>query len=295
VPITYAVLHRTRYAYTSPVRLGPHRLMLRPRDSHEVRLLTTSLSIRPEPAATHWLFDVYGNSIAVVAFDEEAASELVIESRLELEHHGIVQAELPIEPFARTWPFNYSPHEMPDLAPYLARQWADQEGVLDRWVRRLVLGREEIATQELLVSLSHRIKETLPYQVRYEEGTQAPLATLRSGGSCRDFAALMMEALRALGIAARFVSGYLYSPEADPANGRSPLIGGGATHAWVDVFLPGAGWVEFDPTNALFGGTDLIRVAVARAAELAVPVAGTFAGPVGANLPVEVTVTVERR
>ena len=290
MPIAYRVLHRTRYGYSSPVRLGQHRLMLRPRDSHELRLVASGLAIRPQPIRTRWLFDVHGNSVALVTFADEPTSELVVESRLEVEHYGLVPEELPTEPFARTWPFNYAPDETPDLAPCLARQWADPEGRLDRWARRFVKDKDEIGTQELLMALSSSIKSTLPYRLRDEEGTQGPLVTLREGGSCRDFAALMMEALRSMGIAARFVSGYIYSPAGD----GSGLVGGGATHAWVDVFLPGAGWVEFDPTNALFGGTDLIRVAVARAPELTSPVSGTFLGPAGASSPVEVTVTVER-
>jgi transglutaminase-like putative cysteine protease len=290
----YRITHVTRYRYTRPVRLGPHRLMLRPRDSHSLRLRDTALVVAPVPASTRWLLDVYGNCVAVLTFEGEA-SELRIESRIELEHYGLDRPELVTDPFAARWPFDYALDEQPDLAPYRERHWEDPAGRLDRWARRFVRDRDDIGTQELLDTMARWIKQSLPYRVRHEEGTQPPLVTLREGGTCRDFAALMMEALRGLGIAARFVSGYLYSPALD-TNGAdvAGTVGAGATHAWVDVYLPGAGWVEVDPTNALLGGKDLIRVAVARAPGLAVPVTGSFRGPPDAALPLEVSVAVEQ-
>lgn len=290
----YRITHLTHYRYAAPVALGRHRLMLRPRDSHAMRLRETALLIHPQPAELRWLFDVYGNSVAIASF-AGTTTECRIESRVELEHYGLEDFSLVTEPFARRWPFNYQPEEAPDLAPYLARHWADPAGELDRWALRFVRGTDDIDTEALLVSMARTIKETLPYRARYAEGTQSPLVTLAHGGTCRDFAALMMEALRALGIAARFVSGYLYSPALDPAHdGRGGgTVGAGATHAWVDIYLPGAGWVEFDPTNVLFGGRDLIRVCVARAPEQAVPISGSFTGPPDAALPLEVSVVVD--
>ncbi len=131
----------------------------------------------------------------------------------------------------------------------------------------------ETPTGELLMTLTHAIKESFTYVHRHEPGTQDPITTLNTGrGSCRDFAVLMMEGVRALGFAARFVSGYLYVPDS------SGHIGGGNTHAWVQVYLPGAGWVEFDPTNGIIGNKDLIRVAVARDPRQAVPLWGTWVG-----------------
>jgi transglutaminase-like putative cysteine protease len=268
--------------------------MLRPRDSHSLRLRDTGLSVAPQPSAIRWLFDVYGNCITVLTFEGEA-TELRIESRIELEHYGLDQPLLVTDPFAARWPFDYALDEQPDLAPYRERHWEDPAGGIDRWARRFVRDRDEIGTQELLETMARAIKDTLVYSPRHEEGTQPPLVTLEQGGTCRDFAALMMEALRSLGIAARFVTGYLYSPGLD-ANGAggTETVGAGATHAWVDLYLPGAGWVEVDPTNALLGGTELIRVGVARAPELAVPISGSFAGPPEAALPLEVMVSVDR-
>ncbi|MFO1070702.1 MAG: transglutaminase family protein [Geminicoccaceae bacterium] len=290
----YRITHTTHYRYNRPVELGPQRLMLRPRDSHTIRLSSTALSVNPQPAETRWLLDVYGNSVAVLSFAGQA-EELRIESRIELEHYGLDDPDLVTAPFAQSWPFNYLPDELPDLAPYRMRQWSDPAGVLDRWVRQLFHGADEVGTEQLLRTLSSTIKETLPYRARFEEGTQGPLQTLAEGGTCRDFAALMMEALRSLGIAARFVSGYLYSPALDPEGGSgNATTGAGATHAWVDVYLPGAGWVEFDPTNNLFGSSDLIRVCVARSPEQASPVSGSYVGAADAALPMEVSVVVER-
>lgn len=289
----YRITHVTHYRYAAPVELGRHRLMLRPRDSHAMRLRETALLITPPPTEIRWLLDVYGNSVALASF-AGPTTECRIESRIELEHYGLENPDLVTEPFARRWPFNYQPEEAPDLAPYLARHWADPAGDLDRWALRFVRGSEDVDTEALLLSMARTIKETLPYRARYVEGTQSPLVTLAQGGTCRDFAALMMEALRALRIAARFVSGYLYSPALDPAmSGGAATVGAGATHAWVDAYLPGAGWVEFDPTNALFGGRDLIRVCVARAPEQASPISGSFTGPPDAALPLEVQVSVD--
>lgn len=289
----YRVTHVTQYWYNAPVELGPHRMMLRPRDSHAMRLRETALVITPSPAELRWVLDVYGNSIAIASFAGRT-QELRVESRIELEHYGLERPDLVTAPFAQRWPFNYTPDEAPDLAPYLARHWADPAGQLDRWALRFVRGADEIDTETLLLTMARTIKDSLAYNARYEEGTQSPLVTLAQGGTCRDFAALMMEALRSLRIAARFVSGYLYSPALDPGGpGGGGTVGAGATHAWVDAYLPGAGWVEFDPTNALFGGKDLIRVSVARSPEQASPVSGSYIGPPDAALPMEVGVTVD--
>ena len=144
-------------------------------------------------------------------------------------------------------------------------------------------------TFELLARLTEGINHGFRYRRREAKGIQEPLETLRFGhGSCRDFALLMMEAVRSLGLAARFVSGYLYVPSRDgPEN-----IGGGSTHAWCQVYLPGAGWVEFDPTNGIIGNRDLIRVAVARDPSQAIPLSGTYAGSPEDVLGMKVQVNV---
>lgn len=282
------VRHTTVYRYANPVTFGDHRLMFRPRDSHDLRLLETELIIAP-PASVRWLHDVFGNSIAVASF-AGPATELRFESRIKLEHYPPAAPEFPIAEHARTYPFSYSADEVPDLARTLERHYPDPDHLVDEWAKRFVEESDGLPdTQDLLVRMTRSIKETLSYTIRLEEGTQDPVQTLQSGsGSCRDYALLMMEAVRSLGFAARFVSGYLYDPARDGS-----VQGGGATHAWLQVYLPGAGWVEFDPTNGIVGGENLIRVAVARDPSQAVPLSGSWTGApadyLGMTVDVEVT------
>ena len=262
------IRHTTVYRYAAPVTFGDHRLMFRPRDSHDLRLLETGLQISP-PANVRWLHDVFGNSIAVASFPEPAP-ELRLVSTIRLEHFPGIALEFPLEPYARHHPFSYSAEEVPDLGRTMERHYPDPDHRIDQWAHRFVAGPGETDTQALLVSITAAIREELRYEGREAEGTQTPIETLdRASGTCRDFALFMMEAARSLGFAARFVSGYLYDDGA---------VGGGATHAWVQIYLPGGGWVEFDPTNALIGGQKLVRVAVTRDPSQAVPVAGTWTG-----------------
>ena len=289
--MTLDIHHTTTYRYANPVTFGDHRLMFRPRDSHDLRLLKTELVVSPTPARVRWLHDVFGNSIAIASFDQPA-TELRFESRIRVEHYPLGELEFPIEEYARTYPFSYTAEEVPDLALYTQRHYPDPEHLVDNWAKRFVVLGEggPPDTQDLLVNMTRSIKETFAYQARDLEGTQSPVETMAgNSGSCRDFALLMMEAARSLGFAARFVSGYLYDPARDGADGAAaegvaaegeavPTVGGGATHAWVDIYLPGAGWVEFDPTNGIIGGRNLIRVAVTRDPTQAVPLAGSWTG-----------------
>ena len=262
------IRHTTVYRYAAPVTFGDHRLMFRPRDSHDLRLLETGLQINP-PANVRWLHDVFGNSIAVASF-LEPARELQLISTIRLEHFPGIALEFPLEPYARHHPFSYSAEEVPDLGRTMERHYPDPDHRIDEWAHRFIAGPGETDTQALLRSITAAIREGRRYRTREAEGTQTPIETLdRASGTCRDFALFMMEAARSLGFAARFVSGYLYDDGA---------VGGGATHAWVQIYLPGGGWVEFDPTNALIGGQKLVRVAVTRDPSQAIPVAGTWTG-----------------
>jgi Transglutaminase-like enzymes, putative cysteine proteases len=284
------ITHRTTYSYAQPVTFGEHRLMFRPRDSHDLRLLDTRLTLSP-PGQVRWMHDVFGNSIAIVTLQQQA-SELLIESAIELEHFGISEMEFPIDPAAQTYPFQYPPEELPDLMPCIERRYIDGNDAVRAWLKQFY-DNQPVDTQELLINITHAIKQQFTYRRRDEMGTLPPDETLASGGgTCRDYALLMIEALRTLGFAARFVSGYLYDAAADVApNG---LVGGAATHAWVQVYVPGAGWIEFDPTNGIIGGENLIRIAVARDPMQAIPVKGTFEGMTGAYLGMTVDVQVTR-
>ena len=284
-----SVRHTTRYDYRSPVRLGEHRLMFRPRDSYDQRLISAEMIISPEPRRVRWFHDVFGNCVAVASFNGECTT-LDFDTRIVLDHTPSNAPDFVIEDYARTYPFTYGAEERPDISRLIERQYLDPEHLVDRWVRRFTRYGQQTDTGELLMTLTYAIKESFTYTTRNERGTQDPLLTLSTRkGSCRDFAVLMMEGVRALGFAARFVSGYLYVPSSD----RDRNVGGGNTHAWCQVYLPGAGWVEFDPTNGIVGNRDLIRVAVARDPRQAIPLQGTYFGAaadyVGMKVAVDVT------
>jgi transglutaminase-like putative cysteine protease len=270
------VAHNTTYQYRRPVELGEHRLMSRPRDSHDLRLIDTTLLVDPPASSIRWIHDVFGNSIALVLFDRPS-DKLVIESGFRAEHYPVPPQELELDSYAARLPFSYPAAEALDLGHTKERHYPDPEHQIDAWARAIVGQSREAGTLAVLVAMTGAIKGQFRYAAREAAGVQSPLETLQlASGSCRDFAVFMMEAVRSLGLAARFVSGYLYDQSlVDAARG---LVGGGATHAWVQIYLPGAGWVEFDPTNALVGGSNLIRVAVARDASQAAPLAGTFNG-----------------
>lgn len=289
-PIFMTILtisHVTRYTYRQPVSFGEHRIFVRPRESYDQHLLEARLDITPKPAELRWTQDVFGNSLALASFDRRAR-ELRIDSWIRLKHSPLLRGEVEIEPYARRYPFGYSPDELPDLLRSMERQHQDPERILDHWARGFVKKSAETDTLAMLTAMTNAIRRDFTYLPRAEKGTQSPIETLQKRqGTCRDFAVLMIEACRALGLAAHFVSGYLYNPK-----GTSGRVGGGSTHAWVRIFLPGSGWVEFDPTNGIVGNSGLIRVAVARNPAQAIPISGTWSGFPASDLGMEVTVDV---
>ena len=295
-PQRFTVRHVSVYRYSEPVRFGEHRMMFRPRASHDLRLVTNRLVITPTPSRLHWLHDVFDNSVAVASFADEA-SELRFDSEVTLEHFETPLPDYALEPYAVNWPFAYTKEEACDLVNARSRPYLDSD--VDEWARRFVPSASSTgasagksgatgSTMALLRAMTLDIKSAFFYVRRTEKGVNRPGDTLRSrSGSCRDFAVLMMDAVRSLGLAARFVSGYLFVPEHDAAQG------GGATHAWLQIYLPGAGWVDFDPTNSIVGNRHLIRVAVAWNADQALPLWGTWHGAAHSfrGLQVDVCVT----
>ena len=287
------VVHRTVYTYRQPVQFVDHRLMCRPRDSHDLRLIDTTLVISPPASAIRWMHDVFGNSIAIASFTQ-SAQQLVFESGFRAEPFPVPAREIVVEPYASAFPFSYSAEDTADLGRTKERHYPDPEHRIDAWAKDVWERTPGGGTMDVLMAMTTRIKGQFRYAARDAEGVQTPLETLSLGsGSCRDFAVFMMEAVRSMGLGARFVSGYLYDENLIGAAGG--MVGGGATHAWLQVFLPGAGWVEFDPTNALAGGRNLIRVAVARDASQAMPLVGSYTGAADAflSITVEVKVTTE--
>jgi transglutaminase-like putative cysteine protease len=277
--------HKTEYRYAQPVAFGEHRIMLRPGDGHDLRVLSCELDIAPQPMRLRWIHDVFGNSVAIAMFDERADT-LSFTSHVTVDHNPVDEFALTPDDPAFFYPFLYDGHEFPDLRQFITPQYGDPDGRLSAWARSFLDDEAPTQTFRILSDMTHGIRDAFAYGARHEHGTQHPLETLDSGsGTCRDYALLMIEALRRLGIAARFVSGYLYT-------GNHDHVGAGSTHAWVQVYLPDAGWIEFDPTNGIIGTRDLIRVAVARDPSQALPLHGTYIGPVDAFEAMEVSVKV---
>jgi transglutaminase-like putative cysteine protease len=283
----FSVLHTTTYRYKSPIRPGVHQLMFRPRDSFDQRLLDCRLEIVPSPAEVRWIHDVFGNCITLVDFNTETKS-LQFNTAIRLDHTPENAPDFRIEDYARTHPFSYSAEELPDLKPYIRRHHVSDTGI-KHWLDKFVAPNGSTPTGQLLMTLNEAISEGFSYKRRTSRGTQTPGETIeRQEGTCRDFALLMMEAARLLGFAAPFVTGYIYVPDRDSV----VRLGGGSTHAWCQIYIPGSGWVEFDPTNGIVGNRDLIRVGVARTPGQAIPLSGSYWGDPEDELGMDVSVQV---
>lgn len=291
--VVLEVEHITHYRYRRPVRFGEHRLMFRPRAGHDIQVHKADVEVSV-PARIDWVLDTQSNSVTVIT-PGQSSDELRIRAAFRISHGGLLGVDhLPLAARAQRWPFDYTPDERRDLGAMLEPHYPDPNGRLYEWMRPFLAPAVRPDTRELLSSMAEAIKSGLKYEMRDEEGTQTPDDTLtRGSGSCRDFALLMIEAIRRLGIAARFVSGYLYDPALDQGDDEG-VVGGGATHAWLDAYLPGAGWVPFDPTNTMFRGPSLIRVASARDARLAVPLSGSWFGDPNDFAGMDVRVDVKR-
>jgi transglutaminase-like putative cysteine protease len=276
------IIHRTYYNFAGTVRLAPHRLLLRPREGHQLHIESSTLETTP-PATLHWLRDAYDNSVAIASFTQPA-TQLAVLSEVIVQHYDEKPLDFMVAEHAVNYPFSYESDAAAVLQPYLVPQSTLKQTELRAWLEKFWREGEAVQTYSLLLRICIGIHETFRYEAREESGVQTPVATLFCGtGSCRDFANLFMEAARALGLAARFISGYLHAP----ASGWNF----GATHAWAEVYLPGAGWKGFDPTIGEIVGSKHIAVAVARSPESVSPVTGSFFGPPGASLHVGVWVT----
>ena len=285
------IRHVTTYRYRQPVAFGEHRMMLRPRDSHDQRVIEAHLEITPEPKSLRLVQDAFGNHVGIARFSGRSR-ELCFESTVCLEHLPLDGADLEIEDTARTFPVDYSADERPDLAYCIERHQPDPGNEVGRWAHQFLPPSGLIGPLELLTQLSHGINHGFRYRRREAKGIQPPVETLRLGhGSCRDFAMLMIESARSLGFAARFASGYLAVPLDDlkePASGSTR----GSTHAWAQIYLPGTGWIDFDSTSGSVGKIGLVTVAVVRDPQHAIPLHGTFIGFPSDHLGMEVQVSV---
>jgi len=279
------IQHRTTYSYTVPVSFGQHRIMVRPREGHDVHIESSALEITPAHTI-RWMRDVNGNSLAKVDFTEPA-DQLMFYSELVLEQYDTNPFDFIVEDSALHYPFVYEPETLTELAPYMVILYPRDTGPLKEWQKQFWKPGEQLETFSLLQNVNRHIFETFQYTRRDEPGVQTPAETLRKGsGSCRDFATLLLEAFRAWGLAARFASGYVLC-EATEA-------GGASTHAWTEVYLPGAGWKGFDPTSGLMTGAQHVTIAVSRNPENAAPISGMFKGPPGCSKGIKVDVSVVR-
>jgi transglutaminase-like putative cysteine protease len=277
------IRHVTAYHYKQTVAFGEHRIMLRPRDDEDQKLLESKLEITPEPSQLSWTRDAFGNHVATARFADRA-SELRFESTIRLDHAPAGFPEAGIEDFARTYPFAYRAEDRPGLARFIALSAHPR---LNRWAARFLREDGSADTCDLLVGMTRTINRTFKHVARHEKGVQDPVQTLKlASGSCRDLAMLMIATLRSLGIATRFVSGYLHLADDDDR------ATGGNTHAWVQVYVPGRGWVDFDPSSGMVGNQNLVRVAVVRKPCEAIPLQGTWIGTASDHLAMKVAVRV---
>jgi len=268
------IKHVTTYQYAETVTLLPHKLLLRPREGHDIRIESAELIISPANQL-QWQRDVYDNAVAQVTF-LEPGKLLSIDSRVLIEHYDDQPLNFLVADYAVSFPFLYDTSERVDLEPYLSMIFSQDQLMLSTWLEQFWNPGQVVETYLLLEWINKAIATGFNYQQREEPGVQTPATTLtRRAGSCRDFATLFIDACRSLGLAARFVSGYLHSPMLPQ--------GQGSTHAWSEVYLPGAGWKGFDSTTGQVVGNDHIAVAVSRHPEAVPPVSGSFRASINAT------------
>ena len=278
------IRHVTTYHYKQPVAFGEHRMMLRPRDDDDQTVLESELEITPEPSQLTWTQDIFGNHIAIARFADRA-SELRFKSTIRVDHAPTGLRATDIDDFARTYPFDYAAEDKPGLARFIAP--LSPHPTLALWAAKFLREDGSANTCELLVDMTRTIKQTFKHVARHEKGIQDPVRTLKlASGSCRDLAGLMIAALRSLGFAARFVSGYLHLADDDDS------VTGGNTHAWVQVYVPGPGWIDFDPSSGMFGNQNLVRFRVVNEPREAIPLQGTWFGAASDHLAMKVAVKV---
>jgi len=275
------ILHQTAYFYRAPVQLGPHRALMRPREGHDLQIGAAKLEITPQ-AHVRWLRDIYGNSITVLTFGEPT-QQFSLQSDITVMLQDESSVECLLDPSATSYPFQYAANEQVEIVPFRLPSYPHDGPALQKWLLDLYQPGQLINTWDLLDKLNTRIFESFQYRYRPEYGVQLPCTTLNLGsGSCRDYAVFMMEAARHWGFAARFVTGYTQMAEGQH----------GATHAWTEIYLPGAGWRGYDPTNNKLAGSEHVSVAVAREQDKASPLSGAWEGPADAFDRMEVSVQV---
>jgi len=277
------IIHHTDYFYKEPVSFGPHRALIRPREGHDLHIESSKLAFEPE-GEVRWMRDIYGNTIALLHF-QGPSQKLSVHSELEVHLYEDPPVDWLMDPSAQSYPFQYSPEEQVEIITYRLPSYPHDGPAVQKWLGEVYMPGQLVGTAELLEKINKKIFEDFAYNRREEAGVQLPCRTLALGsGSCRDFAVFMMEATRHLGFASRFVTGYIQMEAGQH----------GATHAWTEIYLPGAGWRGYDPTNNKLAGSEHIVVGVSRDHEKASPLSGTWEGPANAFDRLDVKVMVEQ-
>ena len=278
------IRHETRYTYTRRVRFGPHRLVLRPREGHDLRVESMDVDVTP-PADLTWTRDVFGNSIGTLNFNEPGrelriVSHVLVTRTPPYLHRKHDTAPTPFPPV-------YDPLEIAVVAAYQQLSYPSDGGAVNGWVRAHCPKRLE-DVEEIVRCLNRGIHERIRYVRREEKGVLTPAQTIKRGvGSCRDFATLLLDAARSLGIAARFASGYLECSAAE--------AGYASTHAWAEIYLPGHGWRGYDPTLGTETTSAHVATGLSNHPRGVMPVTGSYYGPASAfrELTVSVQLTSE--
>jgi transglutaminase-like putative cysteine protease len=279
------IIHETTYRYTTAVRFGPHRLVLRPREGHDVQVVEMRLEISPE-FDLKWSRDVFGNSVATADI-LCPADHLSICSEVLLRHTAPFPLRSGRPAMPVLFPVEFSGLESVVVAAYLATTFPDDVARVKRWMDAVINLRAVGGAEDAVATVARTIRDTIRYQRRDAKGVQTPGETLAAGsGSCRDMATLMLEALRVIGLPARFASGYLDCAASE--------AGGASTHAWAEAYLPEIGWTGYDPTLGVATSGDHIVTGVSNHPRGVMPITGTFFGEQGSYLGMTVAVQTER-
>ncbi len=257
--------------------------MMRPREGHGIRLESCSFDIFPENRLW-WIRDLHETSVGLVDFIKPE-EKMVIDGEFTLDVLQENPFNFVISPEATEYPFSYDPDLFTQLRPLIRSSYVRDLERVRAWLNPIWHPGKRMDTLALLQQLNDTIYRTFRYQRRMEKGVQSPAETIeRNSGSCRDFATLFMEACRSLGLAARFVSGYMYSPD---------ITGAMSMHGWTEIYLPGAGWIGFDPSWGILADSNYFPVAVTRYPEHAPPISGTYIGTPRAFLKTHVDLYVK--
>lgn len=288
---TIHIIHSTIYRYEKAVRFGVHQLRIRPFEDHEKEILDFSLKIEPAHKI-RWAYDQFQNAVGYLEVTK-ASQTLAITSELHVKLRNENPFDFILEPYCTEIPFHYTPQEQIDLNPFLQPLYPNERKTVLEWVQPFLNTHGKAKTIDFLIAINRAIPRLMTYQARHESGTQSPSQTIRHRrGACRDFAVLLMELCRHLGIAARFVSGYLVNVRDEKDSSQN--FAAGAMHAWTQVYLPGAGWKDFDPTCGILTSNEHLRVAVGRTPEQTTPILGSYLGKEKVDLGFEVDVKVRK-